>query len=142
MSYSIGEAAKMVGLTAHTLRFYDKEGLLPFVKKTSSGLRAFTESDIEWLKIIECLKGTGLPLKQIKQYIDWCMEGDSTIPQRLNMFIEQKKHVEEQKAKWEKHLEKINFKIKYYEDAAKHGDLNVFERNPKLLEEKKRLFKD
>lgn len=91
MSYSIGEAAKMVGLTAHTLRFYDKEGLLPFVKKTSSGLRAFTESDIEWLKIIECLKGTGLPLKQIKQYIDWCMEGDATIPQRLNMFIEQKK---------------------------------------------------
>ena len=89
MSYSIGEAAKMVGLTAHTLRFYDKEGLLPFVRKTSSGLRAFTESDIEWLKIIECLKGTGLPLKQIKQYIDWCMEGDATIPQRLNMFIEQ-----------------------------------------------------
>lgn len=142
MSYSIGEAAKMVGLTAHTLRFYDKEGLLPFVKKTSSGLRAFTESDIEWLKIIECLKGTGLPLKQIKQYIDWCMEGDSTIPQRLNMFIEQKKHVEEQKAKWEKHLAKINFKIKYYKDAAKHGDLNVFERHPELLKEKNKLFED
>ena len=48
------------------------------------------------------------------------MEGDTTIPQRLNMFIEQKKHVEEQKAKWEKHLEKINFKIKYYEDAAQY----------------------
>ena len=142
MSYSIGEAAKMVGLTAHTLRFYDKEGLLPFVKKTSSGLRAFTESDIEWLKIIECLKGTGLPLKQIKQYIDWCMEGDSTIPQRLNMFIEQKKHVEEQKAKWEKHLAKINFKIKYYKDAAKHGDLKVFERHPELLKEKNKLFED
>ena len=67
MRYSIGQVAKISGLTAHTLRFYEKEGLLPFVQKTSSGLRVFSDNDIGWLEMIECLKGVGMPLKDIKQ---------------------------------------------------------------------------
>lgn len=140
MGYTIGQAAKKMGLTAHTLRYYDKEGLLPFVAKSSSGLRIFSDSDIEWLVMIECLKGTGMTLKDIKQYIDWYNEGDSTIKQRLEMFKRQKIKLEEQMAQLQKHLEKITFKIAYYTDAATYGDMNVYERNKTLAAEKDRIF--
>ena len=70
MRYSIGQVAKKLGLTAHTLRYYDKEGLLPFVRKGSSGARVFEDEDVDWLIIIECLKGTGMQLKDIKKYME------------------------------------------------------------------------
>ena len=63
MKYSIGQVAKKTGLTAHTLRYYEKEGLLPFVQKTGSGLRVFSDTDIGWLEMIECLKGVVMSLK-------------------------------------------------------------------------------
>ncbi len=81
-TYSIGEAAKELNLTVYTLRYYDKEGLMPFIERTSTGTRVFKESDIEALRIIECLKSTGMPIKEIKAFIDWCSEGDSTLQQR------------------------------------------------------------
>ena len=85
MGYSIGQVSQKMGLTAHTLRYYEKEGLLPFVKKNGAGLRVFSDNDLGWLELIECLKGTGMTLKGIKQYIDWFQEGDSTLKQRLEM---------------------------------------------------------
>ena len=111
MSYTIGQAAQKMGLTAYTLRFYEKEGLLPFVKKCGSGQRVFSDTDIGWLSMIECLKGTGMPLKDIKQYIDWYIEGDSTLQQRLNMFKNQKQRLEEQIAQLHKYMETIDYKL-------------------------------
>ena len=108
MGYTIGQVAKKMGLTAHTLRYYEKEGLLPFIKKNSSGLRIFSDNDIGWLELIECLKGTGMSLKGIKQYIDWYIEGDSTLEKRLEMFKQQKVNLEEQMLQLQKHMEKIN----------------------------------
>lgn len=140
MSYSIGQVAKMLGLTAHTLRYYDKEGLLPFVKKGSSGLRIFSDSDVGWLVMIECLKGTGMPLKNIKQYIDWYIEGDSTLEKRLEMFKHQKIKVEEQMAQLQKHMEKINYKIAYYTEAVANGSIDILQRNQDLEKERKRIF--
>lgn len=140
MGYSIGQVAKKTGLTAHTLRYYEKEGLLPFVKKSGSGLRVFSDSDIEWLVLIECLKGTGMSLKDIKQYIDWYMEGDSTLNQRLGMFKCQKLKLEEQMKQLQKHMEKINYKIAYYTEIIANGSEGVFERNPKLAAERKRVY--
>ncbi len=81
--YSIGQVAQMYGLAPSALRYYDKEGLLPFVERTEGGARLFKEEDLEWLTIIECLKNTGMPIKMIKQFIDWCLEGDPTIERRL-----------------------------------------------------------
>lgn len=140
MSYTIGQVAKKMGLTAHTLRYYDKEGLLPFVGKSSSGLRIFSESDIEWLVILECLKGTGLQLKDIKQYIDWCREGDSTLNQRLEMFKRQKTRLEQQMAQLQKHMEKIDYKIAYYTEAVANGSTDLLKFNQCLAAEKKRIF--
>ena len=70
MAYSISEVAQKLNLTVYTLRYYDKEGLMPFVERTPSGTRLFKESDIGALKVIECLKSTGMPIKEIKSFID------------------------------------------------------------------------
>ena len=95
-TYSISEVAKELNLTVYTLRYYDKEGLMPFVERTPSGTRLFKESDIGALKVIECLKATGMSIKEIKNFIDWCSDGDSTLQQRYDMFIERKALVETQ----------------------------------------------
>ena len=71
--YTIGEVAKMYGIAPSALRYYDKEGLLPFIERTEGGARLFKEEDLEWLTTIECLKDTGMPIKMIKQFIDWCL---------------------------------------------------------------------
>ena len=140
MGYSIGQAAQMTGLTAHTLRYYEKEGLLPFVKKSGSGLRVFSDNDIGWLQMIECLKGVGMPLKGIKQYIDWFIEGDSTLEKRLQMFKEQKANLEAQMAQLQKHMNKINYKINLYSKAVEEGSLALVQNDPELLKEKERVY--
>lgn len=140
MNYKIGQIAKRMGLSAHTLRYYDKEGLLPTIRKNSSGLRVFTDSDIEWLIIIECLKGCGMTLKDIKAYIDMCLIGDSTISDRLEMFKKQKKNLEEQQRQIAKHMEKINYKISFYTEALKNGGIDAAQHNHYLATEKKRIF--
>ena len=124
MYYSIGQVAAKTGLTVHTLRYYEKEGLLPFVRKSSSGLRMFSDNDLAWLSIIECLKETGMPLKGIKQYIDWFREGDATLPQRLEMFKQQQVKVLAQIEQFQKYLQKIDYKVKLYEEAVKQGSFD------------------
>ena len=131
MPYTIGKTAEKMGITAHTLRYYDKEGLLPFVEKSESGARIFKESDLEWLALIECLKQTGMQLKDIKQYIDWCMEGDTTLQQRYNMFTERKAEAERQIAVLQNALEKIRYKCWYYETALSAGTIKIHEKTLK-----------
>ena len=123
MGYSIGQVAKKTNLSTYTLRYYEKEGLLPFVKKNSSGLRVFSDNDLNWLSMIECLKETGMPLKGIKQYIDWFVEGESTLVKRLDMFKQQKIRIEEQIAMLQKNMNRINYKIELYEQAVAKGSL-------------------
>ena len=141
MRYSICQVAQKIGLTTHTLRYYDKEGLLPFVHKNSAGLRVFSEEDIDWLVVIECLKGTGMQLKDIKQYIDWCQEGDKTISKRLEMFKRQKHKLEEQQKLLRQYMEKINYKIAYYTEAEAKGSIDEAKKNQFLTAEKERIFR-
>lgn len=140
MQYKIGQVAEKLGLTAHTLRYYDKEGLLPFVKKGSAGARVFDETDVEWLLIVECLKATGMSLKKIKEYLELCRLGDDTLATRLEMFKQQKIKVYEQMRQLEQYVAKIDFKIAYYEDAIAHGTANIYKRNKCLACERERLF--
>jgi DNA-binding transcriptional MerR regulator len=116
-TYSISEVAKELNLTVYTLRYYDKEGLIPFVERTPSGIRVFKESDIDALKVIECLKATGMPIKEIKTFIDWCSDGDSTLQQRYDMFLDRKAHVEAQMEELKKTMEIIEHKCLYYKTA-------------------------
>jgi DNA-binding transcriptional MerR regulator len=77
MTYTIKEVSEIFDLSIYTLRYYDKQGLLPFVSKNASGYREFTESDLGFIYTICCLKNTGMPLKDIRTYIDYCMQGVS-----------------------------------------------------------------
>ncbi|MDN4494432.1 MerR family transcriptional regulator [Ureibacillus aquaedulcis] len=128
-TYSISEVAKILNLTVYTLRYYDKEGLMPFIERTSSGIRMFKETDIDALRIIECLKSTGMPIKEIKNFIDWCSDGDSTLQQRYNMFIERKATVEAQMEELKKTLELIEHKCFYYETALEAGTEDIHKKN-------------
>lgn len=127
MYYTVGETARRLGVAASTLRYYDKEGLLPFVERSSGGIRMFKESDFEWLSIIECLKKAGMPIKEIRKFIDWCLEGDSTIEQRLQLIQEQKRRVEEQIVQMQETLGVLEYKEWYYEKAKEAGTCRVHE---------------
>jgi DNA-binding transcriptional MerR regulator len=118
LNYTIKEIAEKFNLTEYTIRYYDKEGLLPFIERNKSGIRIFTDSDMEWLNLICCLKNTGMQLKQIKQYISWCMEGEETLEIRRQMFIEHRKEVLKQIEELKKNLSMIDYKIKYYDTAC------------------------
>ncbi|MFS0615275.1 MerR family transcriptional regulator [Lederbergia ruris] len=128
-TYSISEVANELNLTVYTLRYYDKEGLMPFVERTSRGTRVFKESDIEALKVIECLKSTGMPIKEIKKFIDWCSDGDSTLQQRYNMFMERKASVKAQMEELNKTMELIDHKCWYYKAALDAGTEDIHKSN-------------
>jgi DNA-binding transcriptional MerR regulator len=128
-TYSISEVAKELNLTVYTLRYYDNEGLMPFVERTPSGTRLFKESDIGALKVIECLKATGMPIKEIKHFIDWCSDGDSTLQQRYDMFIERKAIVEAQIEELKKTMEIIEHKCSYYKTALDAGTEDIHKNN-------------
>lgn len=104
-----------------TLRYYDKEGLFPNLERSESGIRSFSDIDLESLKIIECLKNTGMPIKDIKVFIDWCGQGDATLRERYELFIERKKIIDEQVASLKKKLEIIDYKCWYYQTAIEAG---------------------
>ena len=123
--YTIGEVAKMYGLAPSALRYYDKEGLLPFVERTEGGARLFKEEDLEWLTTIECLKNTGMPIKMIRQFIDWCLEGDPTIERRLALIEEHRASVVQQIEQLKEHLDLREYKRWYYEVAQQAGSCDV-----------------
>ena len=86
--YTIGQVSEMFSLPISTLRYYDKEGLFPQMER-SSGIRRFSERELEALRVIECLKRSGLEIKEIKQFMQWCAEGNGTYPQRHALFEHQ-----------------------------------------------------
>lgn len=125
MIYTVGEMAKSLGVPSSTLRYYDKEGLLPFVERSSSGIRVFHEKDYECLQIISCLKKTGMSIKDIRKYIILAMEGDKTIDERLELFKNQRKALEAQIAELQRAMNVLNFKCWYYETAKEAGTVDV-----------------
>ncbi len=125
MVYSIGEMAKKLNVAPSTLRYYDKEGLLPFVERSDGGIRTFKDSDYEWLSTIQCLKKTGMPIKEIKLFIDWCMEGDSTIDKRLALIDKRRETVLQQLKQVQETLEVLDYKHWYYETAKAAGTCDV-----------------
>ena len=125
MYYTVSEMAKRMGVAPSTLRYYDQEGLLPFVERSAGGIRVFKEGDYEWLQVIECLKKTGMPLKDIRTFIHMAMEGDSTIDPRLELICRQKQAVEDQIQSLQETLETLNFKYWYYETAKAAGTTDI-----------------
>ncbi|MEJ6465033.1 MerR family transcriptional regulator [Fusobacterium ulcerans] len=135
INLSIGEAAKKLNTTTHTLRYYDNEGLLP-IERDVNGRRIFSTKNFIMLNTIECLKATGMSLKDIKLYIDWCEEGFASVQRRHALFLERKATVESQIAALQKTLKTINYKIDLYENALNTGVLNMCEADREELANK------
>lgn len=119
--YTIGQVSELFHLPISTLRYYDKEGLFPQIERTS-GIRKFGNNELEALRIIECLKKSGLEIKEIKQFMEWCAQGSSTYEKRRDLFLRQKEIVEEEIRHMEKILDMIRFKCWYYEIAIEDGN--------------------
>lgn len=127
MIYTVGEAAKVLNVAPSAIRYYDKEGLLPFVERSGGGIRVFKEKDFDWLLIIECLKKSGLPIKDIKRFIDMALKGDETIDERLELFQNQRKKVIKQMEELQQTLDTLNYKCWYYETAKEAGTTTVYD---------------
>lgn len=130
MSYTIKEVSEMMGIPASTLRYYDKKGLLPFVERGDSGHRVFSQENIRTLRLVECLKSTGMSLKDIRTFFEWVMQGESTMQKRYEMFLEQRRVVEEQIKQLQKTLEIIDYKCELYENAINTGTSDLYENAP------------
>ncbi|MDO5115660.1 MAG: MerR family transcriptional regulator [Synergistaceae bacterium] len=130
MSYTVGEMAKKLGVAPSTLRYYDKEGLLPSIERSEGGARLFRDSDYGLLKIIECLKATGMQLKDIREFVKLTLEGDGSIEARLRLFQSQKAVVEAQMRRLQETLDIVNYKCWYYETAREHGTTEAPDNMP------------
>lgn len=138
--YTIGQVSEMFHLPISTLRYYDKEGLFPEMER-SSGIRRFTDRELEALRVIECLKKSGLEIKEIKQFMSWCSQGSSTYSKRLDLFMHQKERVEHEIQRMEKALAMIRFKCWYYSQALADGNEDrVHAMTPDHLPEEIRLL--
>lgn len=128
--YTIGEMAKQLNIAPSTLRFYDREGLLPFVQRSEGGIRVFSESDYRWLKMICCLKCAGMSLKDIKRYIQMAMQGDETVDERLKMFEDQRRKLQAQMEELQQTLDIVDYKCWYYQTAKEIGSEEAISQLP------------
>lgn len=119
--YTIGQVSEMFDLPISTLRYYDKEGLFPNLQRTS-GIRKFSDREIETLRVIECLKKSGLEIKEIKQFMEWCGQGSATYQQRKELFEKQIESVESEMERMKGVLALLRYKCWYYEQAIQDGN--------------------
>lgn len=118
--YTIGQVSQMTALPVSTLRYYDKEGLFPEMERTS-GIRQFTDREVSALKVIECLKKSGLEIREIKQFMQWCAQGEATYPERLDLFRRQRESIEEEMERLRRAKALIEYKCWFYEAAMREG---------------------
>lgn len=121
MPYRINEVAQMIGLPVTTIRYYDREGLLPDVRRSEGGQREFSDEDVHLLHLIECLKRTNMPIKDIRRFSALVRQGDATLEERRQMFYERREAVAAQIAELQATAELIDRKCAYYEAAVAAG---------------------
>ena len=120
MSYSISEVAKMLNVSTYAIRYYDKEGLFPLVKRVN-GIRVFEDKDFPWLRMLNCLKNLNMPIKKIKEYVDLALKGDETLKERYQLILEQEENIQKQIKELKYYKKQIDFKKAYYEKAIEAG---------------------
>ncbi|WP_432739727.1 MerR family transcriptional regulator [Ligilactobacillus agilis] len=124
--YRIGEVAKLYNLTTPTIRFYEEIGLFPNLKRSAGGLRMFSAEELACIEDVECLKKTGMSLKDIADYIKWKQAGDSSLLQRLELIKKQKQSLEQNIFDLQRELEKLKHKEWYYQTAVAAGTEAIF----------------
>jgi len=123
-TYSIAEIAERTGLTAHTLRYYERDGLmLGRVGRSASGHRRYTDQNLTWIDLVTCLRATGMPIRDIKRYAELVRAGDGSEPERLALLRDHRQLVLDQLAEVQNHLGAIDRKIGIYVDRLESQGL-------------------
>ena len=117
--YTIKEVAEKMDISEHTLRFWAKSGFFPFVKRNQNNIRQFSDNDLEWVKIVKCLRSVGTENKAIKRYIDLCIVGDSTIEERYKIILDTKEKALIQMDELKKQLAILEYKENFYKNLIK-----------------------
>ena len=117
--YSIQDVSKKTGLTAHTLRYYEKEGLIPSVERSQGGFRQYTDEDLERLGLIRCLKNTGMSIQEIARFVQLTHEGDHTLEERVELLREHRERVLERMAEMQEHLDKVTWKLNFFTEKLR-----------------------
>ncbi len=118
MEYTIKQVSEKVKLSDHTLRYYDREGLMPLLKRSSAGSRLYTENDVSWLELICCLKNSGMSLAEIKEFMNLCLQGERTCEERKNILEHHKEDILSQIEYLKQSLNIINYKIDHYKEIG------------------------
>lgn len=120
---TIKEVSQKYNISSDTLRYYERVGMIPPVTRTAGGIRDYNESDLGWVELALCMRGAGLPVEAMIEYVKLCQQGDSTIEARMLLLKEQMETLLEQKAQIESTIKRLDFKISRYEEAVKTGKL-------------------
>ena len=128
--YTIGDAAAELGMPASTIRFYGKNGLIPNQQRSSDGRRLFDEDDLEWLRFVERLKVSGMPIKEIRTYIDLYLAGDDTIEERRRIVYERRASIDAQIEELMLARDFIDYKCWYYDVASESGTCDTPKNMP------------
>ncbi|MFP7255931.1 MerR family transcriptional regulator [Terribacillus saccharophilus] len=115
MRYTIKEVSEMMNIPAHTIRYYESEGLLPFIQRDDNGYRVFREEDLGWLDFITCLKVTGMSVNDLRKIITLTVSGEDNFDLRRSILIEHRKTLEEQQQQLDKAFEKVKIKLNYFD---------------------------
>lgn len=119
--YTIKEVAEKMEVSEHTLRFWAKSGFFPFVTRDKNNIRMFSEDDLNWVKIVKCLRSVGTESKLVKRYVDLCIVGDSTIAERYEIIRATKEKALKQMEELNKQLEMLDYKEDYYKNLIKNN---------------------
>ena len=119
--YTIKEVSQKMDVSEHTLRFWAKCGFFPFVKRDENNIRQFSESDLEWVKIVKCLRSVGTENKAIKKYIDLCIIGDSTIPERFEIIQQTKNNALKKMQELKQQLDLLDYKENFYKNLMENN---------------------
>lgn len=115
---TIAEASKKYDLSADTLRYYERIGLLPKVNRNKSGIRDYKEEDCKWIEFIKCMRNAGLPIEALIEYVSLYQEGDTTLDSRKELLIEQRDLLEARVEEMTTTLERLNKKIERYQQIV------------------------
>ena len=119
--YTIKEVAEKMEISEHTLRFWSKSGFFPFVKRNQNNIRLFSDDDLNWVRIVKCLRSIGTENKLVKKYIDLCIIGDSTIAERYEIIKATKVKALTQMEELQKQLALLDYKEGYYKNLMKNN---------------------
>lgn len=130
--YTINQVSKIVQIPSSTIRYYDSLNFLPQLQKTAAGVRQFTQNDINGLRIIECLKRSGLSIKEIKEFTELSQEGDASIEERRELFYDARENFAKKLAQMQDTMKVLDFKCEYYDQAFEDGTESLVQKKMSL----------